>query len=148
MGGSNDHDEAYANALDPEHAALAPLGIAPATYRAWKAGYSTSGVNRGRLALPIAAKDGTIVAYVGRTAKDETPMLTFPNGASPSDFIFGTDRVTAGELYLVRDPLDELRASESGVDNVVSFLCEVTPQMLEMLSSLMDKRHCPTISHF
>jgi len=141
--------EAYAKLLDPEHMALLPLGIKPETYRAWKAGYATSGVHRGRLALPIAGKDGSIVAYMGRSVKDdESPVMTFPNGSSPTDFIFGADRVTTGEIYLVRDPLDVLRASENGIENVVSFLCEVTPQMLEMLSSLMDERRCPTVSLF
>ena len=72
----------------------------------------------------------------------------FPNGLTPSEHIFGADRVTEGELYLVRDPLDVLRASESGIDNAVCFLCEITPQMLEMLSSLMDEKHCQTVTLF
>jgi hypothetical protein len=47
------------------------------------------------------------------------------------------------KLYLVRDPVDVLRAAESGVDNAVSFLCEITSQMLEMLSSLMGRTQMP-----
>jgi DNA primase len=140
--------EAYAKGLDPANAALASLGISEDTLRQWKAGYSASGVLRGRLALPIASKDGVIVGYAGRTLKEETPILQFPNGLTPSEHIFGADRVTEGELYLVRDPLDVLRAAESGVDNAVCFLCDITPQMLEMLSSLMDERKCPSISLF
>jgi hypothetical protein len=35
-------------------------------------------------------------------------------------------------LYLVRDVLDVLRAFQGGIYNVVCFLCEITPQMLEM----------------
>jgi DNA primase len=141
--------EAYAKGLDPAHAALAPLGIAVETYREWKAGYSTSGVNRGRVALPVAGKDGAIVGYIGRAVKDETPTLSFPNGVSPVDYIFGADRVTEGELHLVRDPLDVMKAYENGVENVVAFLTEgVTAQQLEMLSSLMDERKCETLSLF
>jgi DNA primase len=140
--------EAYAKGLDPAHEALAPLGVAEETYREWKAGYSTSGVLRGKLALPIAAKDGTIIAYMGRRVVDETPTLTFPNGVTPSEHIFGADKVTEGELYLVRDPLDVLKAAESGVENAVCFLCEITPQMLEMLSSLMDERKAATVTLF
>ena len=138
--------DAYLKGLDPAHAALAPLGIAAETFRAWKAGYSTSGVNRGRLALPIASKDGAIVGYAGRSVGDESPTLSFPNGLSPSEFIFGADRVTEGELHLVRDPIEVIRASENGIENVVAFLTEVvTPQQLEMLSSLMDERKCGTL---
>ena len=140
--------EAYAKGLDPAHEALKPLGIAEATYRGWKCGYSASGVLRGKLAIPVAAKDGSVAGYVGRALKDETPTLLFPNGLTPSEHIFGADRVTEGELYLVRDPLDVLRASESGIDNAVCFLCEITPQMLEMLSSLMDEKHCQTVTLF
>jgi DNA primase len=140
--------EKYAAGLDPANQALEPLGISEQTLRQWKAGYSPAGVLRGKLALPIASKDGTIIGYVGRTLKDETPTLLFPNGLSPSEYIFGADRVMEGELYLVRDPLDVLRAAESGVDNAVCFLCEITPQMLEMLSSLMDEKHCQTITLF
>jgi DNA primase len=140
--------EAYAKGLDPAHEALSPLGIGEETYRQWKAGYSGSGVLRGKLALPVAAKDGAVVGYVGRALKDETPTLLFPNGLSPSEFIFGADKVTEGELYLVRDPIDVLRASENGVENAVCFLCEITPQMLEMLSSLMDEKHCQTVALF
>ncbi len=135
--------EAYAKGLDPAHAALASLGIAAETFRAWKAGYATSGVNRGRLALPIASKDGAIVGYAGRTVSDESPTLSFPNGLSPGEFVFGADRVTEGELHLVRDPIEVMRACENGIENVVAFLTEVvTPQQLDMLSSLMDERKC------
>ncbi|MGD0643267.1 MAG: CHC2 zinc finger domain-containing protein [Roseiarcus sp.] len=138
--------EAYAKGLDPAHAALASLGIAAETFRQWKAGYSTSGVNRGRLAFPIASKDGAIVGYAGRTVGEESPSLSFPNGLSPSEFIFGADRVTEGELHLVRDAIEVMRAYENGIENVVAFLTEVVmPQQLEMLSSLMDERKCGTI---
>jgi DNA primase len=140
--------EKYAASLDPEHASLEPLGVAVDTLREWKAGFAPSGVLRGKLALPIASKDGTVAGYVGRTLKDETPTLLFPNGLSPAEYIFGADRVKEGEIYLVRDPVDVLRAAESGVDNAVCFLCEITPQMLEMLSSLMDERKCASVSLF
>lgn len=141
--------EAYAKGLDPAHAALAALEIAPETLREWKAGYATSGVNRGRLAIAIVARDGTTIGYAGRAVGEETPRLSFPNGLSPQEFIFGEHRVAEGELHLVRDPLDVLRAHENGVENVVAFLTDsLTAQQLEMLSSLMDERKCETVSLF
>lgn len=141
--------EAYARTLDPAHEALAPLGIEAETFRQWKAGYASSGVNRGRLALPVTAKDGTVIGYVGRTVKDETPTLTFPNGLAPQEHIFGVDRITGGQLYLVRDPIDVLKAFEAGCGNVVCFLTEdITSLQLEVLAALMDERQCDHLSFF
>ena len=143
------NSEAYLKGLDPTHEALAGLGIDPETLREWKAGYASSGVHRGRLALPITANDGAIVGFFGRSLKDETPMLTFPNGLDPSTHIFGADRVKAGHLTLLRDPLDVLRAAESGCENVVAFLTEeITPLQLEGLAALMDQRKCESMSFF
>jgi DNA primase len=140
--------EKYAAGLDPEHASLAPLRVSAETYRAWKAGYCPSGVNRGRLALPICGKDGTIIAYCGRALSDQQqPALIFPSGVTPSEHIFGADRVKEGELVLVRDPLDVLKAYENGIENVVSFLTEVISSVqLQYLSALMDERRCETVS--
>lgn len=141
--------EAYAKTLDPAHEALAPFGIDPETYRAWKAGYASSGVNRGRLALPITTKDGAIIGYMGRTVKDESPTLIFPNGVKPEEHIFGIDRVTSGQLFLVRDPIDVLRAFEAGCENTVCFLTEeITSLQLECLAALMDERKCEMLSFY
>ncbi len=141
--------EAYAKTLDPAHEALAALGVDPETYRQWKAGYASSGVNRGRLALPIAGKEGTIVGYFGRATKGESPTLTFPNGLSPHEHIFGADRVTSEPLYLVRDPVDVLKAFESGCGNAVCFLTEdIAAIQLEALAALMDERKCESLSFF
>ncbi len=141
--------EAYAKTLDPAHEALAPLGVDAETFRQWKAGYASSGVNRGRLALPIAGKDGTIVGYFGKATKGESPTLTFPNGLDPHAHIFGADRVTSEPLYLVRDPIDVLKAFEAGCGNAVCFLTEdIAAIQLEALAALMDERKCESLSFF
>jgi len=141
--------EAYAKTLDPAHEVLAPLGIDSETYRAWKAGYASSGVNRGRLALPVISKDGAIIGYMGRTVKDESPTLTFPNGLDPHEHIFGIDRATSGQLFLVRDPIDVLKAYEAGCENTVCFLTEeITGLQLECLAGLMDEHKCETLLFF
>jgi hypothetical protein len=141
--------EAYAKTLDPAHEALAGLGIEAETLRQWRAGYAGSGVNRGRLALPIARTAGDIIAYFGRALKDEQPTLTFPNGCDPRAHIFGADRVTSEHLYLVRDPLDVLKAFESGCGNAVCFLTEeIAAIQLEALAALMDERTCEALSFF
>ena len=141
--------EAYAKTLDPAHEALAPLGIDADTYREWKAGYAGSGVNRGRLALPVADKNGVIIGYMGRALKDESPALTFPNGLDPQEHIFGIDRVTSGSLTLVRDPVEVIKAFQSGCENVVCFLTgEITGIQLECLAALMDERKCDSLTFF
>jgi DNA primase len=142
--------EKYAAGLDPEHASLEPLGVSADTYKAWRAGFSPSGVNRGRLALPICSKEGSVIAYCGRALSDQQqPALIFPNGVTPQDHIFGAERVKEGELFLVRDPLDVLRAYDSGVENVVSFLTDgISSAQLQYLSALMDERRCETVSLF
>lgn len=138
----------YANTLDPCHASLEPLGVSSETLREWRAGYASTGVHRGKLALPVT-RDGKTVAYIGRTLKDETPRLSFANGTNPQDFIFGEDRVGEGPLQLVRDPIDVIRAHEGGMSNVIAFLTEtITPQQLEQLAALMDRAKCESVEVF
>ena len=135
--------------LQPDHPALAELGISPETAQAFAAGYAAKGILRGRLAIPLHDGDGKLLAYCGRTVKNESPLLTFPNGFEPASIIFNASRVTGGELTLVRDPLQVLTAFESGIDNVVAFLTEsISPQQLEMLAALMDEKHCDSVELF
>jgi DNA primase len=140
--------EAYAARLDASHASLAPLGLSAETLKAWKAGYSNSGTNRGRLAIALHDRDGNILGFVGRSLGNEQPALTIPNGINPQEIIFGGDRVEQGTLYLVRDVLDVLKAHESGVPNCVCFLTEITALQVEMLAALMATKHCDTIELF
>jgi hypothetical protein len=88
------------------------------------------------------------LAYCGRAVRSESPELILPNGFDPAPVIFGADRVEEGPLNLVKDPLDVLRAYESGITNVVAYLTLITPDWLEMLASLMDERKCPSLEFF
>ena len=141
--------EAYAKSLDPTHEALAALGLAPETLREWRAGYASTGVNKGRLAMAVVGQDGKIAGFIGRTLKVEFPTLIFPSGFDPQAHIYGADRIEAGPVVLVRDPIDVLRANESGCENVVCFLSqEITQQQLQNLSALMVKRKCESLTFF
>lgn len=141
--------QAYGRNLDAGHEALKPLDVEAETYVHWKAGYASTGVHRGRLALPLAAKDGTVVGYIGRAILDDPPILTFPNGLVPQNHIFGSDRVTAGPIFLVRDPIEVLKAYETGCGNAVCFLTEdISALQLECLTALMDERSCESLSFF
>ena len=49
------------------------------------------------------------------------------------------NEVKPGELVLVGDPLDVLKAHENGIENVVSFLTEsISSAQLQYLTVLMD----------
>jgi DNA primase len=139
---------AYAAKLDPGAPALASLGISAETLRDWKAGYSNSGTNRGRLAIALHDRDGNTIGFAGRSLGNEQPALIIPNGINPQEIIFGSERVEQGTLYLVRDVLDVLKAHESGVSNCVCFLTEISPLQVEMLAALMGDRHCDTVELF
>ena len=135
--------------LQTQHEAVQALGAAPDTCGHFGAGFAPKGILRGRLAIPIHSKDGVLLAYCGRTVKGESPTLTFPNGFQPADVIFNANRITSGELYLVRDPLQVLTAYESGIENVVSFLTEaISAQQLEMMASLLDEFKCESVVLF
>ena len=138
--------EAYAKTLDPAHAALEPLGVSSDTLRQFKAGYSAAGINRGRLALPVHDRSGAVVCYCGRSlTQEQQPTLIFPNGVNPVEHIFNAHNVREGALTIVRDPLGVLQAYEHGVENVVAFLTEISPQSLEQLAALMDEKKCPVL---
>lgn len=135
--------------LQSDHPGVQALGVSVQTATHFGAGFAPRGILRGRLAIPIHDRQGTLMAYCGRTIKDESPLLVFPNGFHPGEVIFGGNLVRAGQLYLVRDPLQVLTAFESGVDNVIAFLTEgISAQQLEILASLMDERHCETVELF
>jgi len=126
--------------------AVEGLGLSEATCTAWGAGYAPKGIMRGRLAIPIHDRGGTLLAYCGRSVKGESPTLIFPNGFDPHGVIFAAERVQAGQLCLVRDPLDVLTAYEQGVENVVAFLTDdISAQQLEMLAALMDEKKCDSV---
>jgi DNA primase len=131
--------EAYATRLDASHPALEALGLAPDTLREFRAGYATTGVNRGRLAVAVADKDGNILGFVGRALKDEQPALIAPNGLDLRSVIFNVHRAD-GEVRMVRDILGVLQAHELG-ETAICFLTElIEPGQHEHLASLQDQK--------
>lgn len=133
--------EAYAARLDPANPALEALAVSAKTYKTFKAGFSATGVHRGKLALPLHDRAGMLIGHFARSLKGESPLLTFVNGQNPAEHIFAAHLVEAGDLYIASDPLDVLVAYENGEHNVVAFLTDgITQQQWEMLSSLMDQK--------
>ena len=140
--------EQYAQRLDPAAEALGHLNLSAATLTEWKSGYANHGTHRGRLALRLDDRHGKCVGYLGYALKGEQPKITAPNGVNVAEHIFGAHRVKVGTLYLVRDPIQVLQAYDSGVENVVSFLTDITPASLTILTSLMDTIGCDSIEMF
>lgn len=133
--------------LEPEHEAVQALGVSPATAKLFESGYAGKGVLRGRYAVPIKGRDGTLLAYVGiGVTKEQSPRLLFHN-FDPHSQIFRQECVAeGGEVSVCRDPLALILAVENGVeDTLVSFLTEgITAQQFEQLSSLMDEKKIET----
>lgn len=126
--------------LQTDHPALDALGLRPETLAAFGAGYAAKGIMRGRLAVPIHAHDGTLLAYCGRSLDENDPALAYPKGFDPNAVILNAHRIGPGTLYAVRDPLALLRAHQNGIGNLIAFLHEITPSLLEMLAAIMRER--------
>ena len=136
--------------LQPEHEYVQALGVLRETAAAWESGYAPKGIMRGRYAVPLKTKDGSLVAYVGiAVGEEQSPRLHFPNGFDPQGIIFGADRVEEVGLTLVRDPLQAIIASQNGIENVIAFLTPtISAQQLEQLASLMDENKCESLELF
>jgi hypothetical protein len=95
---------------------------------------------RGRFAIPIHDRGGTLLAYCGRSINGERPTLTFPNSFDPHSVIFAAERMQEGPLCLVRDPLEV--TYEQGVENVVAFLTDGISAQQMRPSQLRRMRSC------
>ena len=135
--------------LQASHEAVQALGVSMETAAHFGAGFAPKGIMRGRFAIPVHDPAGILLAYAGRAVKDESPLLLFPNGFDPRTTIFNAHRIVEGDLFLVRDPLQVIKAHENGIENVVAFLTEnVTALQLEQLATLMDERKCEHMEMF
>jgi hypothetical protein len=135
--------------LQPTHESVQALGISAETATVWESGFASKGMMRGRYAVPIKSKDGELLGYVGIAVQPEqTPRFLLPNNLDPQNLIFAQDKVEPGTLFLVRNPLEVLLASENGAGNVVSFFADITPQNLETLAALCDQKRCDSIELF
>lgn len=129
---------AYLQTLDPDHDSL---GIDGGILRKFRGGYSSKGLNRGRLVLPIIGAEGEIKAFVGIALKGEDPDLLYPKGYDVP-YYMGIEHITAGTLTVVHHPVDMLKAYEGGLENIIALLRPITTSTLKCLWALMDDRKC------
>ena len=133
--------------LQAEHDLVQGLGIEKETAEQFQSGYAPKGILRGRYAVPIHTRDAQLVGYCGIAVKDDQqPRLLFPNGFTHTSFIFNAHNVESGDLlYVTKEPLSAIVASQNGIENVVSFFGDVTADALDVLKLLMDERQIPCI---
>ena len=130
----------YLQTLDTEHDALKGLDILPETLVAFQAGYSSKGLNRGRLAVAWHDMTGTIKSFIGVSLNGDLPLYLMPKGVL-TPYWFGCSRVEAeGELRIVPTLLDVLRAFENGCGNCIAPLRPIEPDAITSLYSLMKDK--------
>jgi hypothetical protein len=65
---------AYASTLAPEHPDVQGLGIPVAIAKSIGIGFSSKGILRGRVAIPLRSSDGKIVGYAGFNSGLDPPL--------------------------------------------------------------------------
>jgi hypothetical protein len=72
--------------------------------------------------------------------------LLFPTGFKSDAVIFNAHAIERGDIvYVARDPLQVLQASEHGVANVVAVLADITIDAVNALAVMMDEKDVPSI---
>ena len=127
--------------LDPKHAFVKQLGFKPATIEHFGAGYCTTGLMKGRIAIPIHNAHGELVAYAGKATKaDEKERYKYPDGFRKDLEVYNLHRAAAAErsgeaeLVITTGFLDVFRIHEAGYANVVALMgYGVSPEQLTLL---------------
>lgn len=128
--------------LEPSHEFVQALGLTEETCKAFQTGYAGKGIMRGRLAIPVHDQQGKLLAYCGRAVRDDQmPALTWPKDFEYENVLFNAHRIASGDfVYVVRDPLQVLLATQNGIDNAICFLGEISSDALQVLALWMDER--------
>jgi len=130
---------AYQQTLDPYHDALADFD--QGAIKELGGGYSSKGLNRARLVLPVHGQSGVIEAFVGIALKGEEPRLQFPKDFKVPYFL-NPHMVGEGTLYIVNDPVELVNATASGMTNVLVVLHPLTTLCLCAITALMKTNKC------
>jgi CHC2 zinc finger len=128
--------------LEPDHEALRAIGLEGETCQHFGAGYAPKGIMRGKLAIPIHDwRTGQLVAYCGHTVRGDGKGLSFPKDFDPVLHVFNGDKVSEGEVTLMRDPLEVMAAFQNGIENGVSFFTiDLVSEQLQVLAELMQAK--------
>lgn len=123
--------------LDPTHEKVLAI-VSEETARFIGMGWSSKGVMRGTVAIPIHDEGGTLIAYVGVEA-DGT--YRFPTGFLRTAHIFNIHRVITNEVHLMPTVEDCLRAMENGIEQPICFFHDgIDPIQLKALAEILENK--------
>lgn len=125
---------------------LEQRGLSADRARYWGVGYCSRGLMKGRIVFPIRNRAGELVAYIGRSLKDDDPegKWRFPKGFHKSVELFGADRIARDAetqeavvkfgLIVVEGCFDAINLVEKGFKNTVSTLgSDVSSEQVTLL---------------
>lgn len=131
--------------LLPEHVSVQGLGISVETAEYFGVGYAPKGVLRGRIAIPLHDREGTLLGYAGRSSEQLDTTLSFAKGFEPEPILFNAHRCTQDSIVDLRhDILDVLLAYQNGIEsNIVTFLTErISARQVGQLALFLDDTRC------
>ena len=134
---------------------LEQRGLSPERARYYGVGYyGRSGLMKSRVVVPIRNRDRQLVAYVGRSLKDDDPdgKWKFPSGFRKSLELYGADMLANDKetrravrrhgLIVVEGAFDRLWLVERGFKNTVALLGSSASE--EQVDMLLDSDLNPT----
>ncbi|WP_395019815.1 CHC2 zinc finger domain-containing protein [Dongia sp.] len=95
--------------LTTNHPAIEVLGLTAGACTAIGIGYTSKGMMRGRVAIPLRLPDGSLVGYLGiATSGDQQPLLLFPKNLEEKATAAATPAAEK-ETSEPKKPAEELR---------------------------------------
>ena len=133
---------------------LKERGLSPDRAKYWGIGYCSRGLMKSRIVVPIKNRDRQVVAYVGRSLKDDDPRgkWSFPGGFHKSLELFNIHNIANDEetraavekygIIVTEGVFDCIHLVENGFKNAVASLgAEASARQCELL---IDPKLNPT----
>lgn len=115
--------------VDPSHPALKARGLTPATVVAFRVGYCSKGMMKGRIAIPIHNEGGELVGYAGRAVDCDPPEPRYllPKGFPKAWALYNAHRALPeakerGFLIVVEGYFGAMHVHQAGFPNVVALM--------------------------
>lgn len=135
--------------LESDHPYFAERGIIPGTVSYYGLGFSTRGIMKGRIAIPIHNESGDLVAYAGRWVGPEESIppeegkYKLPPNFQKSAVLYNLDRITADaqSLIIVEGFFSVFWLRQCGYPNVVALMgCSLSDAQKAMLMERFQRR--------
>lgn len=135
--------------LESEHPYFAERGILPGTVNYYGLGFSTRGIMKSRIAIPIHNEDGDLVAYSGRWVGPEESIpdgdgkYKLPPNFQKSAVLFNLHRITADaqSLIIVEGFFSVFWLRQCGYPNAVALMgCTLSDAQKALLTERFQRR--------